>query len=107
MSDSKNSITTVSVRILEKEFQVSCPASEVDALNAAAAFLDQQMRRIREGGKVFGIDRIAVMAALNITHELLQKRDTLGSLQSEGNGRARSLTDRIMVALAEHKQLKL
>jgi cell division protein ZapA len=107
MSDSNNSITTVSVRILEKEFQVSCPAGEVDALNAAAAFLDQQMRRIRESGKVFGIDRIAVMAALNITHELLQKRDTLDSLQSEGNGRVRSLTDRIMVALAEHKQLKL
>jgi cell division protein ZapA len=65
------------------------------------------MRRIREAGKVFGIDRIAVMAALNITHEMLQKRQTLGEIQSDHNGRARHLTDRIMVALAEHKQLKL
>ncbi|HAR29958.1 MAG TPA: cell division protein ZapA [Gammaproteobacteria bacterium] len=99
--------TTVSVKILEKEFQVSCPAEEVEALTAAAGFLDQQMRRIREAGKVFGIDRIAVMAALNITHEMLQKRQTLGEIQSDHNGRARHLTDRIMVALAEHKQLKL
>jgi cell division protein ZapA len=99
--------TTVSVKILEKEFQVSCPADEVEALTAAAAFLDQQMRRIREAGKVFGIDRIAVMAALNITHEMLQKRQILGEIQSDNNGRARHLTDRIMVALAEHKQLKL
>ncbi|MGA0838412.1 MAG: cell division protein ZapA [Pseudomonadales bacterium] len=99
--------TTVSVKILEKEFQVSCPADEVEALTSAASFLDQQMRRIREAGKVFGIDRIAVMAALNITHEMLQKRQVLGEIQNETNGRARHLTDRIMVALAEHKQLKL
>jgi len=99
--------TTVSVKILDKEYQVSCPREEVEALTASARHLDQQMRQIRETGKVFGLDRIAVMAALNIANELLQKREQLNSIQSEANGRARSLTDRIMVALAEHKQLKL
>jgi cell division protein ZapA len=99
--------TTVSVKILDKEYQVSCPQEEVEALTASARFLDKQMREIRETGKVFGLDRIAVMAALNIANELLQKRGQLNSIQSEVNGRARNLTDRIMVALAEHKQLKL
>jgi cell division protein ZapA len=99
--------TTVSVKILDKEYQVSCQKEEVEALSASARYLDQQMRQIREAGKVFGLDRIAVMAALNLTNELLQHRQALNGFQSEANGRARQLTDRIMVALAEHKQLKL
>jgi len=99
--------TTVSVRILDKEYQVSCQQDEVEALSASARYLDQQMRTIRESGKVFGLDRIAVMAALNISNELLQRQQALTTLQSEGSGRVRNLTDRITVALAEHKQLKL
>jgi len=105
--ESMSEPTTVTVKILDKEYQVSCPQDEVEALTSSARYLDQQMRQIRETGKVFGIDRIAVMAALNLANELLQNRQVLGSLQSEANGRARHLTDRIMVALAEHKQLKL
>jgi len=99
--------TTVSVKILDKEYQVSCQQEEVEALSASARYLDQQMRQIRETGKVFGLDRIAVMAALNLANELLQKRDQLNVIQGEANSRARNLTDRIMVTLAEHKQLKL
>lgn len=60
---------TVSVRLLDEEYQVSCEEEEVDDLMASARDLDQRMRRIRESGKVFGVDRIAVMAALNIAHD--------------------------------------
>ena len=63
--------TTVSVKILEKEYQVACPDDEVDALTASARYLDKQMTEIRDTGKVFGLDRIAVMAALNIANEFL------------------------------------
>lgn len=105
--ESMSEPTTVSVKILDKEYQVSCQQEEVEALSASARYLDQQMRQIRETGKVFGLDRIAVMAALNLANELLQKRDQLNAIQGEANSRARHLTDRIMVALAEHKQLKL
>ena len=66
--------TTVSVKILDKEYQVSCQKDEVEALSASARYLDQQMRQIRESGKVFGLDRIAVMAALQLAHELLGAR---------------------------------
>ncbi|EMP55168.1 protein that localizes to the cytokinetic ring [Marinobacter santoriniensis NKSG1] len=64
---------TVEVKILDKEYLVACPDEERDALLRAARHLDQKMREIRSSGKVFGVERIAVMAALNITHELLEQ----------------------------------
>lgn len=58
------------INILGREFRVACPESEQDALLFAAQYLDQKMREIREQGKVIGVERIAVMAALNIAFEL-------------------------------------
>ena len=58
------------INILGREFRVACPEPEQDALLAAAQYLDQKMREIREQGKVIGVERIAVMAALNIAFEL-------------------------------------
>jgi cell division protein ZapA len=81
----RDAITTVSVKILDKEYQVSCPEEEVDALTSSARFLDQQMRQIRESGKVFGLDRIAVMAALNLANELLQKRNAVDEVKREAD----------------------
>ncbi len=100
-------LTTVSVRILDKEYQVSCRHDEVDALSAAARYVDGQMREIREAGKVFGLDRIAVMTALNLSNELLQNRNAVASRQNEADSIVQSLTDRITRALGEHKQLDL
>ena len=65
--------TTVEVRILDKDYLVACPQEEQEALLRAARHLDSKMREIRSSGKVFGTERIAVMAALNITHELLEQ----------------------------------
>lgn len=66
----------VDITILDKEYRVACPPNEREALERAARFLDGKMREIRHTGKVIGNDRVAVMAALNITHELLQLRAT-------------------------------
>ena len=63
---------TVTVKILDKEYQVACPAEQEAELLVSAKYLDKQMRTIRDTGKVIGLERIAVMAALNISHELLQ-----------------------------------
>jgi cell division protein ZapA len=65
-------VRTVSVNILDKEYQVACPAEQEAELIVSASYLDKQMRSIRESGKVIGLERIAVMAALNISHELLK-----------------------------------
>lgn len=70
----------VTVRILDKEYQVACRADEKNALLAAAQELDQRMRQIRNTGPtVLGIDRIAVMVALNLCHELQQERKNTSS----------------------------
>ena len=68
-------MNTLNVKILGKEFQVSCPEEEREALLLAASQLDARMREIRESGKVIGLERIAIMAGLNITHEYLQAKN--------------------------------
>lgn len=75
MSESK----TVTVSILDKDYQIACPPDEREALHSAAAELDERMRVIRNAGSVVGLDRIAVMAALNLCHELQQIKITPGS----------------------------
>ncbi len=62
----------VSITILGKEYKIACDDNEKEALLESAQDLDKQMREIRDSGKVNGPDRIAVMAALNLTHELRQ-----------------------------------
>ncbi|MCR6652889.1 MAG: cell division protein ZapA [Cellvibrionaceae bacterium] len=65
----------VNVRILDKEYQVACRADEKEALLTAAQELDQRMRQVRNAGpSAMGMDRIAVMVALNLCHELQQER---------------------------------
>jgi cell division protein ZapA len=59
------------VSILGREYRVACKESERDELTRAVQYLDRRMREIRDAGKIAGTERIAVMAALNITHELL------------------------------------
>ena len=66
-----NETSTLEVFILDKSYRVSSPESEQDSLRASATYLDRKMREIRGGGKIIGLERIAVIAALNITHELL------------------------------------
>ena len=100
-------ITTVSVRILDKEYQVSAPADEVDELTKSARILDERMNAIRESGKVFGADRIAVMAGLNLSHELVKLQSNAGETRDIIDNRATGLVDRISETLAAHKQLSL
>ena len=69
---SEKESATVTVRILEKEYFVSCPQDERADLLDSAEYLNKKMREIRDTGKVVGADRIAVMAALNMANELLR-----------------------------------
>ena len=71
---------TVTVNILGKDYQVACPEEQQSELVVSAKYLDKQMRSIRDTGKVIGLERIAVMAALNISYELLQASDHGGQV---------------------------
>jgi cell division protein ZapA len=97
----------VSVRIMEKEYVVACAYEERSALLDAAEFLNGRMREIRDSGKVVGLDRIAVMAALNLAHEFLKGRDRETKLDSGVGQRVRALRERVESALEKGQQLEL
>ena len=65
----------VSVSILDREYLIACTPEERPGLIAAASLLDTKMREIRAGARSANVDRIAVLAALTIAHELLGLRD--------------------------------
>ncbi len=97
----------VSVRILEKEYQFACPASERNDLLNAAEFLNAKMRQIRDSGKVVGLDRISVMAALNLANELLKSRSQDDLMDSSLGLRIKNLRERVESALETGQQLEL
>ena len=97
----------VSVRILDKEYFVACPHDERAALLDAAEFLNGRMREIRDTGKVVGLDRIAVMAALNLANELLRVKDQGAKATATAVSRVRAARESTETALARHKQLEL
>lgn len=90
----------VSVSILDKEYRFASPASERDALIEAARYLDTKMREVRDAGRVIGLDRVAVMTALNVTHELLQQRNRPSAAAEGVSERLDSLSGQIDTVLA-------
>ena len=96
----------VSVRILEKEYQVACLPEERSELLDAAEFLNAKMREIRDSGNIIGLDRIAVMAALNLANELLKIRSH-GEPGNEVAPRIRQMRERVEATLAKGQQLDL
>ncbi|MBS0373037.1 MAG: cell division protein ZapA [Proteobacteria bacterium] len=104
---SESSLARVSVRILEKEYQFACAVEERAALLDSAEFLNSEMKKIRDSGKVIGLDRIAVMAALNMANELLKGRTRDVSLETDVVHRVRSLRERVEATLERGQQLEL
>jgi cell division protein ZapA len=97
----------VSVRILEKEYQFACAVEERAALLDSAEYLNSEMKKIRDSGKVIGLDRIAVMAALNMANELLKGRSRDSTLETDVVHRIRLLRERVEATLERGQQLEL
>jgi len=97
----------VSVRILDKEYQVACASGERTDLLDSAEILNSKMLEIRDSGRVVGLDRIAVMAALNMANDLLhaQARDRL--IEGDLSGRLKNISDRVENVLGTSQQLDL
>ena len=98
---------TLTISIMNKEFQVACPEGEEEALQRAARYLSEQMQEIRQSGKVVGMDRIAIMTALNMSHELLSGQSKVQTSQDYAKLRIRALNDRLENAISDGKQLKI
>lgn len=96
----------VTVHILDKEYLVSCTEEEQHDLIRSADFLDQKMREIRDNGKIIGSDRIAVMAALNISHELLTQDGQQEKVDRNISLRLKNIQDKIEDTLYKSQQLE-
>lgn len=97
----------VTVHILDKEYRVACNRGEEDSLIASARFVDQKMREIRSSGKVLGTDRIAVMTALNMAHELLERQSHKDQVSESISNRLRNMQQKIDSILSKENQLDL
>lgn len=95
----------ITIRILEKEYQVSCPAEEKANLLASVELLNKKMREIRDSGKVIGLDRIAIMAALNLANELLKRAGDDRQLKDVFGPRVRAMSARVDEALKPDRRL--
>ena len=104
MSEKQQPIT---VMILDKEYRVACGPDERDSLIQTARFLDEKMREVRQGGRVIGTERIAVMVALNIAHELLDLKQYKADDTQAISRRIQTLQEKIEVALNSSNQLEL
>ena len=102
MSDGAN---TVEVNLLGRTYRVACEEGERESLMQAVAYLDAKMNEIRKAGKVMGAERIAVMAALNVAHELLAVRVGAGFDLGKAKRRIHALESKIDAAIAKQEKL--
>src|SRR5512145_3202535 len=96
---------TLDIKILDRELRVACPENERAELLDAVAYLDKKMREIRDAGKIASVERIAIMAALNIAHELLTMRTGGGFDLAEFKRRMQVMQTTIDASLAEQDEL--
>jgi cell division protein ZapA len=100
-SDTKS----IDINIMGREFRVACPEEERAALMDAVRYLDTKMREIRDAGKVIGIERIAIMVALNIVHEHLTAGASKGFDSDQVKRRIQAMTASIDEAMSKQDEL--
>jgi cell division protein ZapA len=90
-----NNMITTNIEILGKPYPIKCPENELQSLQAAAEYLHKKMLEIQESGKAINLERIAIIAALNITYEFLQQNDHKSSLIGKVNQRIAHIQDKL------------
>ena len=98
---------TLDVTIMSRTYKVACSDEERNALLSAVAYLDRKMSEIKSAGRVASAERIAVMAALNLAHELLRLRGRGESADTDVSQKIRQLRERVETALSRGQQLEL
>jgi len=96
---------TVEVNLLGRTYRVACEDDERESLMQAVAYLDGKMNEIRKAGKVMGAERNAVMAALNVAHELLSMRLGGGFDLGQAKRRISALESKLDEAIAKQENL--
>ena len=96
---------TIEISILGRNYKIACEDDEREALMQAVAYLDGKMGEIKKAGKVSGTDRIAVMAALNIAHELLSLKVGNGFDIGQAKRRISLIEAKLDAAIAQQDKL--
>src|ERR1041385_1599281 len=96
---------TIEVQLLGRSYRVACADGEREALLQAVAYLDGKMNENRKSGKVMGAERIAVMAALNVAHELLSVKLGAGFDLGEAKRRISAIESQLDAAIAKQEKL--
>jgi len=101
MSDSATPRNTTEISLLGRSYTISCQPGEEDGLTRAAAYLDLAMQGIQQRGNTISADKVALMAALNISHELINSRDSERALQRDFETRLTALDRQLDAALSQ------
>ena len=96
---------TINISIFDKEYQVSCQQDEIQALRDSAYYLDSKLREIKANGSVLGLDRLAVMAALNIANEYLAVEQQKKILLSQSDDQNSQTRDKLDAAISRLKSI--
>jgi len=88
------------IRIMDKDYRVACPQDQQASLQDSASFLNDRLNEIKRKGSIIGTERIAIMAALNLAHELLGSQEFVGDLEDVDN-RMLNLQKKIDIALRD------
>ncbi|MFV2005660.1 MAG: cell division protein ZapA [Gammaproteobacteria bacterium] len=89
-----NKAEPLTIKIMEKEYRIACPEEEKDNLRASADLLNDKLGEIKQQGSVIGTERIAIMAALNMSHEILHSQSLVVE-HGDLNQRIDELSERI------------
>lgn len=91
---------SLNIKIMDKDYRVACPADQQESLMESAQFLNDRLNEIKVKGSIIGTERIAIMAALNLAHELLGSKGSV-ELLNETNERVLNMQKKIDIALRD------
>lgn len=101
-------LSKIKIKILDKEYDIACKPDERTELLDSSELLNKRLREIRDSGKVIGLDRIAIMAALNLAHDVVKLQNKSGQLDTskddELSRRVRTMRQRIKTALGQEAE---
>lgn len=96
----------ITIEVLDKQYTVSCPPEEKQALLESARILNERLREVRGGGKVLGTERMAVMTALNVIHEYTLLQKAQAQLSADVDGTLKRLRGKIDDAMSRREQVE-
>ena len=91
----------IRVNLMNKEFHINCPDGQEQQLLAAAEYLELSMKDIRDSGKIIGTERIAIMAALNIAHDLLILKNQQTDLSCLVREKVHKLSEKLDLGMSQ------